>query len=477
MNTETILKPSRSGAGNGRIADFFNSNGFIWLVALFTLAFWSYGREFYGIIFLAALITVILFTCEDATPAIAVFIFVFFVFSDTGIELAGREKWILCLIAPVVGFIYNIIRFKNRYYLFKGFSLAHLFTLVPWFLQGAVRIGRETESMLVLGVLAVAYVAVYFGISACARRKNGMTKYILNVLLALGVLISVQVIIFYLRRGDYKFEYDYVLLGWGSRNPVAAILALCLPAAFYFATQKGKFNFLFLVLGYVEFALILVLRSRGVTIVACLEICVLMFYSISKAENKKAVLLINVLFVVFSIGCLAFAFDKVMSLFRRFLTSGLDGLGREELYREGLRVFKEYPIFGAGFDYKTEIYYQCVPHSKGPVYYHSTLLQIMACFGVVGLVFYGYLYYWRYRVAVMDFNKMKFALLIGMVALEFYSFIDTVYFQPMAYFLMIMISFCMERETKGTSAVPQALKIEAENYFLINSKSELELLG
>ncbi len=438
--------------------EFFNSTIFIWFVAAITLVFWWTKQEFAGLVVIITLIALVLFVCRDASPVMTCFIFVFFVFSDMFISFDGRELWLLFILLPIAGFIYNIIRYRAQNFAIKGFSLAFLLALVPWLMQGVTRGGRNPKEVAICLAIGVAFVAVYFGISVCARRTDGRCEYIAKVLLALGVLISVQILIFYLGNKDYKFSNDYIMLGWGTRNPVAAILALTMPSSFYFATKKGKLNFLFIALGCAEFLLVLLLKSRGVTLVSTVGILAMFIYTPIKAANRKGAIILEAVFVAAAIGMTIFAFDKVERLFSRFITSGLDGLGRLDLFKEGLRVFKRFPIFGAGFDFKTDVYYYHVPDSLGPVYYHDTFIQILACFGIFGLLAYAYLYFWRYRIALTKMTAVKFALLVGMLVLEGYSLVDTVYFQPMAYCIMMFISLCMEKDLAKEEAVPICIR-------------------
>lgn len=453
-----IGMPKLSG-GESKFARFCNSDLFIWVIAAITCLFWALKLDIEGIAFLLMLITLVLFFCKDATPVITIFIFFFFVFSDSGIKLEGREPWLLLLIPPFVGFVYNLVRFRGKSFKLKGFSFSLLVCLIPWLLQGITRSGRKPIEALLCAGIAVAFVLAYFCMYAASRRDGKeMTGYIAKVLLVLGVLICVQILIFYLREGDYSFDDFMVKLGWGTRNPVAAILSLVMPVPFYFATKKGKFNFLFLLLGYFEYIVILLIQSRGATLFSTLAIPVLAIYSFCCGENKKANLAVNVILLAVVAGLAIFKIDVLKALFYRLYHSGLDDSGRSVLFAAGIEAFLRYPVFGAGFDYRAEIYYQFIFNSTGPTYYHSTVIQIAACLGVIGLISYLYLYYWRYRVAATDLNSVKFVILVGMAVFECYCFIDTVYFQPMGYFLLMCISLCMEKGLSSKQTEPSLIK-------------------
>lgn len=459
-NGAELAAETNGGVAGGKsaIARFINSNGFIWITAAVTCLFWFLKLDFAGIAVLLVAVALVLFLCEDATPVMTCFIMLFFVFSRTSNTFEGKELWTLLLILPLAGFVYNICRFKCKNFTMNGFSFAMLVCLVPWLLQGVGRAGRNPAEAALCAAIALVYAAVYFAVYVCSRRDGKeMTGYIANVLLALGVLICTQIFLTLLRTHDYKFENEMLNLGWGTRNPVAAVLALVMPVPFYFSTKKGKASFLFLLLGFAEYLLILMLQSRGVTLFATLMLPFLMGYSMIRAKNRTANIIVNAAFLIAVAGLAAFKIDVLKNLFERLSESGLDDSGRGLLYEAGIGVFLNNPVFGAGFDYKADIYYVLVGSSNGPVYYHSTPIQILACFGALGGLAYFYLYYWRYRVALTDLDDVKFALLAGMVVFECYCFIDTVYFQPMGYFLMICLSLCMEKGLSHGQTRPLAV--------------------
>ncbi|MGN1042954.1 MAG: O-antigen ligase family protein [Christensenellales bacterium] len=448
---------TKNNVFNGRsgIADFFNSYGFIWIVALITLVFWIIKQDFAGIAVLFVLMTAVLVFCEDATPALTLFVFMFFIFSNTSISFEGRELWCLLLLLPFAGFAYNIAKFKVKNFRMRGFSFAVLVALVPWLLQGIGVKNREVLRALLTIAIAIAFAAVYFLIYLTSRRnKRNLVDYVAQVFLAVSVLIVTQILIYHFRIGDYTFEDFYTRLGWGTRNPVAAILALTMPVTFYYSTKKYRFSFLFIILGYAEYIMILLLQSRGVTLFATVAMPVLVVYSMLCSERKLSNVVANGIFIIVLIVVAIFQKDVIVNLLGRLLTSKLDENGRKPLWAEGIDMFVKHPIFGVGFDYRSELYYKTVGDGEGPTYYHSTFIQIYGAMGIIGGLAYAYLYYWRYRIAFTDLSNAKFALLVGLVIFECYCFIDTVIFQPVGYFLPLMVSMCMEKDLNEEQTTP-----------------------
>ncbi len=451
----TKMTDSKVLSGRSGVAKFLNSYGFIWILALITFVFWFTKQDVAGIVVIFLIMAAVLVLCEDATPVIACFIFVFFVFSQDNMSFEGKELWYATLILPLGGFIYNVCKYKVKKFTMGGFSFAILIALIPWLLQGIGVENRDPmRAFLAVGV-AIAFVIVYFFIYMTSRRRDkNFTEYVAQVFLAVGVMVSIEIIIFHLRIEDYYFENYYTRLGWGTRNPVAAVLAMVMPVTFFYSTKKNKFSFLFIVLGIAEYVMILLLQSRGVTLFATVALPVLLVYSMLCSERKLAnIITCGVCFVVFII-ILLFRKELILYLLDRLIKSKFDENGRKPLWEAGVRLFTEHPIFGVGFDYREKVYYEVAMYTEGPTYLHSTFIQIYAALGVVGGIAYAYLYYWRYRIAFTDLNNCKFAVLVGFVVFECYCFIDTVYFQPLGYFLMMIASMCMEKDLDKEQVTP-----------------------
>jgi len=443
-----------------KTAEFINSVGFIWVLALITFIFWVTKLTLPGIAVICAVMGIILALCEDATPIISCFAFLFLIFGETEMHLTGTELlWSLFLLFPLAGFIFHAVRYKIKPFKLGGFSLSVIITLFAWLLQG-VGMERETFGAAVCILIAIAFAAVYFVIYAVTKREGSkLPDYLANVFLAVGALISLQIAVYHFSEGDFLFKDDWTLLGWGHRNAVAAIMALVLPAPFYFAAKIKKFGFLFIIAGSVEYILILLLQSRGVSALSSVEFLIMLVYSVAAAKKKDRIknAIVVAVIAVAAIAVFIWKREVIIGLFNRLLTSKLDVNGRDKLWTEGIERFFDKPVFGVGFDCPSELYREMVSKKDGPVFYHSTFIQILASLGLFGGICYAYTYYWRYREIFTDMNKLKFAFLIGMAAFEAYCFIDTVYFQPVGYFYMLMISLCVEKSLDESQIKPNLI--------------------
>lgn len=443
-------------SGRSSVAKFLNSYGFIWILALITFVFWYTKQDMAGLAVLLIMVTAVLIFCEDATPVIACFIFMFFIFGKYRTSLDAKELWYAVLfILPIGGFVYNIYKFKVKKFSIGGFSLAILIAIVPWLLQGIGVEGREPILVFACLGVGIIFVIAYFLIYMTSRRqRKNLIEYIAQIFLAVGVMISIEIIIFHLRIKDYYFENYFTILGWGDRNPVAAMLAMVMPVTFFYSTKNNKFSFLFIALGIVEYIIILLLQSRGVTLFATVAMPVLFVYSMLCSERKLANVITCGVFCILFVIVLLFKKEMIFNLLDRLIKNKFDENGRKPLWEAGVRLFTEHPFFGVGFDYRDPADHLSINNTGGPTYFHSTFLQIYGALGIVGGIVYAYLYYWRYRIVFTDLNNCKFAILVGFVVFECYCFVDTVYFQPVGYFLMMMASMCMEKDLDKEQVTP-----------------------
>jgi len=165
-------------------------------------------------------------------------------------------------------------------------------------------------------------------------------------------------------------------------------------------------------------------------------------YVLIKTKNRTQLLVAGAVLLV-AVGAVAgIFFDEIKTLLSVFIKQGLSAPGRLIHYKTGWDLFVNYPIFGAGWDYG--IGDRHVAFS--PYLFHSTAVQIIACSGIVGVIFYSYFYFARYSTFLKRRTAETLALLSGMLIFEGYGMVDPVFFIPPIYFIMLMtVSFAAEQ--------------------------------
>ena len=342
-----------------------------------------------------------------------------------------------------VGIIFNLVIFKRKFSPLHpknitGFH-ASLYGLIFAFAFAGVGSPAEVPLLTVaLLALMIILCVLYSFFTVCyydSEERKELPEYVLKILFASGIIVTIEMIVFYAKIGDVNLIVQAMMekkvhIGWAGPNNMAPMLSLCVPATLYFCIKKNYATPLFAAIALVEYALIITTGCRGAILFSTLALPPMLLY---KSENKIAFgVTVSAIFVV-AVILLAYYGDVFANVITTILNKRLDPMGRNELYRLAVDAFKTWPIFGAGWDYKTDLYF------------HSTFFQVLATMGIFGLVLFAIFYFWRY----WTFFKMRkdpavLALLSGMAIFEAYGFIDTNYFVPNFFIILLFMTFVVE---------------------------------
>lgn len=464
---------------NGILEKFLSSFIFMYLCGFAAFIFWFINLNLIGVCIMGALTTAVFLFCRDTSAAMLIFCIFFFVITDKEISFSGFSIWHLIVLLPLIGAVINLIRFKSDFEM-RGFSLSVTLCLLPWLFMGMGVKNREASRVALCITVAVLFVVFYLFFASTLRVEGKkLSEKLAHMMLIAGTILFFQILTFYARLGSIQQiskmlgQNDIPLhLGWGGRNNVSTLLSLLMPVTFYFSTKKNKYSFMFIFYGILQYIAVLLTKSRGAVVFSSLFMPVLIIYSIISSKNKKYAIISYALIASLVISIYFTNKGLIDKLFSRFAQNGLDDNGREQLFTEGISLFIKNPLFGAGFDYKSDVYYQLISYSNGPAYYHSTFIQIFASFGIFGGIFYFNLYYWRYRLVFTDLDSLKFAIFIGMIIFELYNMVDTNFFQPQGYLIMLFISLVMEKNLSKEQTMPLLLPKKIKSDF--SEKTEIE---
>lgn len=227
-------------------------------------------------------------------------------------------------------------------------------------------------------------------------------------------------------RGDLKS-------GWGIYNNVGGMMAMLMPAPFYFAATKKR-GWLYVLLASLLMVGVVLSQSRGAIVSGCVVYMVCTVFTLvysHKSERKpSAITFACVYVVVIATFIFLISNEDDFTIFSSMLEKGLDGSGRMNIYRYGLKQFLEAPFFGNGF-YSGEGYvYQfgvadyLVTKPFIPPRYHNTVVQLLASCGIVGLTAYGFHRYQTVKLFVKNPAPHKTFLAMGLLAHVLASLLD-----------------------------------------------------
>lgn len=296
--------------------------------------------------------------------------------------------------------------------------------------------------MLGLGVPAVYILYNHF---LKRDEQRDVPLYFSKTLMYIGLVICIQLITVIAQSGIPVHEWHKAVweVGWADRNDVATYLIFTAGMTMYLSTRYRQ-GWIYLALGIFQYACLILTFSRGGIIFGIISGVVALVFTIIKAPNKKIHFFyigIVVLGMVIIYLCLM---KDVNTMFTALIDRGLGTSGRSKLYKEAWELFKAHPLFGVGKGYVG-------PHTHtsaiGIYWFHSTIFQIIASMGIMGIIAYVFFYVVRLQILFKNiknsFNLFCLAVFIGF---EGYSFINTGTFTAYPFMALVLtMTLLLER--------------------------------
>lgn len=425
------------------IAKFINSIYFIILVNLITVILWYYKLPIITYIIYVILCILILLSNANRAAIATLLLSAIIAYQIDESDYLKFHSLYAKIFIPlgIVGIIlFGIDLIKRRktfklkpiFYGFLIILIANIFSLINV-------IGKEKDLIFIsiLGVLQLlAYLIVYLYLSNST--DDNSKKYISNVCLVTASAITLQLIIHYLSIGTVSSKQDNDL-SWAVSNTIAMFYFALIPLGLYnyFRDQK---NFFVAFVNGINFFMILFMLSRGAYFsLAVVIIPVMILFTYLANDKKRFVIDFVSIFVVcltvaYTLGSKLGIVDMLKEYFKDI--DFFDDSGREELYKIGFNLFKEYPIFGAG-SYSGAFFLK----DKNLGTYHNYIIQTIATTGIVGLISLGY---FLFTIVKQAFNKNKYNLLLlaSLLYLLVHGLVDNSIYNPVIMiFLSVTISF------------------------------------
>ena len=412
----------------------FLNLGYMVFLSLLTFVFWFLKIEEIGMIGfeIATMICLIFF---DSTSYALPYIFnMFFMISRTEWSLSTIPIYIYILpIILIAGFIIHIIRFKPIFRFGKlGMPLLLLFLAIA---LSMINVEKITINYLFYCLIGIFYLFTYFFFRSTLKGDNLLI--LLKLFVISGVLISIQVLVFYLRVDDLALalESKNLDLGWGISNFIATYLIIFISVTFYYI-KKNKFHFLLILLVIFEIIALYFTLSRGGIMAFIITLPFLIYYLFYDYE-KKFSLFLNIL-----ISLIIFAFiiyllrDYFILIWNRVTKSFFADNGRFDLWEEAIILFKNYPLFGAGLFARVEGDYFG--------FYHNTFIHTAATLGMVGLISIFWQIISVFKLFFKNLNIEKAILLIALFGANIHGMVDNVYYMPQFMVIFFIVIAAVE---------------------------------
>ena len=345
----------------------------------------------------------ILLILEDATPFISLLLFM-------GISISHKQAYantegltyyqrpeIYIQFGALIGLLITVAIYRLiKNIVYKRFKITPIFFGMCGFalilMTNGIFSKDYTPTNLFYGfILASCILGIYSFLKDNIKLDSEGFERIAFSFVAFSVVLLIELIVAYFTT-EGLFENGTIVrsrlvFGWGVYTIYGVMLTMCIPGAVYLAGIK-KYGFVYTLYSFILFIALFLSCCRQAMVFGSIIYLICIAILFIKGKNRFAntcVLTFASVAGIILIGAYhetVFKFFKV--IFDNFIVDGeLNGSGRVQLWREAIANFKKYPIMGSGF------YYSGKPTSGFmPKMYHNTILQLLSCSGIVGLIVY-----------------------------------------------------------------------------------------
>ena len=392
---------------------------------------WLSGNQSAGIIAMLILSTVAMFATRDIMPAVLPILLLGFVVPAQTASSDFISDYVVAITFSMIGFVAAVAYVLSAKPLTLGEHFwPYLAMSVAFIVAGLGFESYNSSTIFQLGVTTLVFV-FYFVARNGVRTFNKL--YLVKIFAALAILITAEIIVYYLRCKDISTAINLKTLdlGWGISNCAAAALMITIPICLYGFLNTKRLTYLATMLvGYVG---IIMTLSRGCMLIAALFLPVILGVIFVNSKNKRQMAVVSAVIVAVIAIVLLIIEELCTGIIERLLKMGFSDSGRLNIYKTAISDFLSSPVFGVGVHNPRDPY--------GSIYwYHSTPLQFLACAGVVGIAAYGFhlvkLGQRLLRALSKPFNQ---CILLAIVQWGIYGYMDVNFFFPCQAFCMAIL--------------------------------------
>lgn len=326
---------------------------------------------------------------------------------DTIFTMAGGGAVIICIaVLIVVSILYRVIRDRKRFFGRKYKLLPGILLLTLAYMVGGIGSGTDwviQGKSAFFGLMqGCAILIPYFLFCGGVDWEEVDKEYFAWIGVGTGCLLLAEVLWLYLTADviiDGSIERDNIYTGWGICNNIGGMLIMMIPFAFHLSLKKYYRNWFGVLVASAFLLGAYFTCSRAAMIIGTGIYLLCFFLMLRYAEDRKYPALMFLLFVVCLVLVLVIRWDRVKVLFEFILRRGLKLSKRDIVYPNGFKLFLQNPLLGTTFYPPAEVAPYDFSSSEAfssffPARWHNTIIQLLACCGLFGLVSYG-LHRWQ----------------------------------------------------------------------------------
>ena len=450
-------------------SNIFTGNGFPVLLSILVLFGYFTDLEVYTLLVGIILVSLALWTSDTIKPFLFFIITVAYQLPRTHLYPSdyystGERPYIL--IGSIAILFISLIAFIVRNSLFEREKI----TKIPLFLPlciltvGMLLNGADNPDYkamnLVWGALMMLvyfflYLVIYLGLKD--EDPEDMAKYFTYMTLLTSWILLLQMAEIYFVDGVVVkgvIDRGRITTGYGVCNLVGFHITTLIPVNFY-GFIRGKAPAISLVTAALLWIAGIATTSRNAALVgtAYFLFCLVFSFIYVRRDAKRRIMAIVTSAIIVGIVALIYYYcynhhlvraegmkaivDSITALAKQYLSRGMDSSGRTDIWMECVEIFKEHPIFGAGF-FGMRVAAQFVPAEYIPEYAHNTIFELLAATGIVGTVSYGIYRLATLRLMLKRFELSRFMILLGASVLVAESLLDNYVFQVYTTFYYVI---------------------------------------
>lgn len=434
-----------------KVCAFQRTPYFIALIAAISFLSHTFGLELFAFWTIGAISIFTLVFHEDTTPFLpCAFLLLFAVSRQNGATSSAQTGMLLqpyflincavIVVLVVAALVFHLVWYK-QYISFKKrtFLMSGLAALALGFVTNGFFSGNYNWLNLPLGLLFGAlYFGVYLFIFHTIKWKKGFSmRYLAFIFFAMGLLITAEIGVLYLRLPELRAtgNKDLVWLGWGLSNSIAFLFMLTMPFGFYL-THTEKISLPYYLGTSAMLIGVVATFSRGSLIIALpLFVAGSIFVCLFARSKKQLWIMAGILLVAAIIVVVLFR-EWLLEKLNFYIENGFNDRGRFRLWEHCLESFLKAPIFGQGLMFEFAAYF------KTFFWAHNTPLQFLTTGGIVGL---GTYIFHRVQTGILFFKKPttdRFFAGIAVLCLLVNSLLDiAMSCQHMVIFYAVILAF------------------------------------
>lgn len=300
--------------------------------------------------------------------------------------------------------------------------------------------GLNSESIDALFRTSIFFLITYFYYAFIASKPSDTNVYYLLLGLFISSLVlSLSVYYDFARSGFALFIYDILITRWagafGNPNTLALVISIniiFIIILFYSKKINRKIKLFVLPILILNFVIILFLTNSRAAILSLTLALTFLFYQL----RKKVIIYLVSFILLFFIGYLISPIlQELVDTYLRLETVSQ----RDYLWKAGLDIISDYPLFGLGPEQYPKYFYTYIPTS-GSYFFnlyiilqkphpHNYSLWMMAENGILGLVtalsIFGFYFYMSAKLIKWNRNNRdeKFLFAVGLFSVGILVFV------------------------------------------------------